>query len=1021
MRSTTSPRRRGLRPLLPLILLSLPALQPLPAEGAQAASSPSPGVGELTRFELLGEAVVPSAPPASEQLDAPVGGLSGLRYDPATGTYLALSDDGAERGPARFYRLEIDLGLGAEAGAEGPHLAADGARVVDAVELLDAGDRPFAPKTVDPEGIAIASASSGQSLYVSSEGRVNRGAPPFVRRYGLDGRRLGELVLPAYFLPGEGVGVRHNLAFESLTVAPGGGYLFTASENALAQDGPEATVASGSPSRLLRWELAADGSALGVPTEWVYPTDPVAEPPLAPDALQVAGLVELLAVGPETLLSLERSYTDGVGTAVKLYRVSLAGATPVTGRPSLADLAAEDLRPAAKTLLLDLTEVLAAADVPIDNLEGLTFGPDLPDDRRTLLLISDDNFNDHQRTQVLAFAVSGDPVSVAAVQGRGHRSPLEGEWVRGVRGVVTAVDPGRQLRFFVQDADGDGDPGTAEGLAVRPRKGEAIPTVGELVGVAGQVEERGFPGALTVTTLTGARITSLGEAPLPAPIVLGGTGRRLPGTVIDDDGLTEYDPIALPGEEGRPGKGADGIDVWESLEGMRVEVPEPVVVGPSTSYGGFVVVPDGGTGASLRSSAGGLVARPEDFNPERILVDTAFLPEAPELWVGDHLSAPLTGVVDYSFSNFQLLATEPIPRAFHGGQRALGGPGPAPPPPDGALTLATYNVLNLHPGVGERMDRLAASIVEDLGSPDLVALQEVQDATGPADDGVVAGAPTFERLIAAIEAAGGPTYAFRQIDPIDGTEGGQPGGNIRVGFLVREDRLELPPAPDGAPAPGPATAVEIRTPDGTPHLAPNPGRVAPEHPCFSGFSTGGRDDYEPTRRSLAIELRHGARTLFVIDNHWKSKRGDGRLFGAVQPPVLWSEEQRICQARVIADFVRELLAADPDAWVIVLGDLNEHELRPPVQELEAAGLTDLIWRIPQAERYSYNFEGNSQVLDHILVSPAVLRESVVLPAIVHVNTDRPASLAASDHDPVRVILVPTAGRASGAPESRPVP
>jgi predicted extracellular nuclease len=441
---------------------------------------------------------------------------------------------------------------------------------------------------------------------------------------------------------------------------------------------------------------------------------------------------------------------------------------------------------------------------------------------------------------------------------------------------------------------------------------------------------------------------------------------------------------------------------------MRVTVPEPVVVGPSTSYGGFVLVADGGAGASLRSPVGGIVARPDDFNPERILVDTALLAEPPELWVGDHPRGPVTGVVGYSFSNFQILATEPIPPAVPGSRDAV--PAPARPTSDGALTLATYNVLNLHPGVGERMDRLAATIVRELGSPDLIALQEMQDASGPADDGVVAGAPTFERLIRAIETAGGPTYSFRQIDPVDGSEGGQPGGNIRVGYLFREDRLELPPAllslpaaRDGAPEPGPTTAVELRMVDGAPHLAPNPGRVAPEHPCFTGV---GREDYAATRRSLAIELRFGTRALFVVDNHWKSKRGDGRLFGADQPPVLHSEEQRVCQGRLVADFVRRLLAADPDAWVIVAGDLNEHEFRPPVQELEAAGLTDLVWRVPGAERYSYNFEGNSQILDHVLVSPAVLRDAVAVPTIVHVNTDRPASQAASDHDPIRVVLAP---------------
>lgn len=932
--------------------------------------------GELTRFTFLGEAVVPSEPPPEieEQTHAPVGGLSALLYRPETGDYLAVSDDGARRGPARFYTLEID--------AEHPVLAPDGARVAGATEILDSEGQGFRPHTVDPEGLAPA---PDGGLFVSSEGRSNRGVAPFVRRYGRDGRMRGEVPLPARYLPAEGSGdprgVRNNQGFESLTTSPDGRFLFAAVENALAQDGPEATVAAGSPARLLRWEVDGDrpaGVAEGSLVEWTYPVDPVALPPRTPDATTVAGLVELLGLGPETLLALERSFTEEVGMAVKLYRVSLAEATEVTGRESLReDLAHGDVRPAAKTLLLDLTEVLADLEIPLDNLEGMTFGPRLPDGRRSLLLLSDDNFaspRGTQRTQVLAFAVSDEPVSVAAIQGRTHRSPFEGEWVREVRGVVTALDPqeepdGGERRIWVQSPPGatDDDPATSDGLAVRLRADETAPLPGSEIALSGRVAERGFPGALTVTTLVGGRARGLGEAPVPAPVVLGAGGRPLPTETIDDDGLTSYDPH---------GPDADGLDAWESLEGMRVTVPEPVVVGPTTRYGGFAVVPDGGAGASLRTCAGGLVARPDDFNPERVLVRTELLDEAPDLQVGARLSAPVTGVVGYDYANYRVLPTAPLPPAVPAPAGAEGSPPPIAAPPEGALTVATYNVLNLHPGSGaERFRRLATDLVVDLGAPDLVALQEIQDVSGPKDDGLVAGGPTFDRLIAAIEEIGGPTYDYRQVDPVDGTEGGQPGGNIRVGFLVRPDRLEV---------------VGL------------PRRVAPDHPCF----TGAGPDREPTRRSLALEVRFGPRTLIVVNNHWKSKRGDDRLFGATQPPVLHTEAQRTCQARVIADFVEELLADEPDAWVIVAGDLNEHEFRPPLAELEAVGLTNLMERIPRADRYTYNFEGNSQVLDHLLVSPAVLREAVVRASIAHVNADAPDAQAASDHDPVLATLLP---------------
>jgi len=405
---------------------------PRSAPGAisDRARSPKPTAG----FTFLGEALIPKAPPAVlEPLRthaAPVGGLSGLVFDPASGDYLAISDSRGEHGPVRAYTLEIGLrpdSRAASGSTPSPanHLAANGARVLAVTHLLDRDGAPFAEGTVDPEGIALA---PGGGFYVSSEGVAEDSIAPFVRRYADDGRMLGALPVPEAYRPETGRhphGVRKNLGFEPLAVTPptspplsstvdGLRYLFTGTENALAQDGPKATVDHGCSSRLLRWSVAADGSVDGPPVEWVYPVSPVAQAPPPshpqPDGLPVAGLVELIALGPHDLLALERSYTDGVGTTERLYRVRLDGATPVTGRASLADGGRPV--PARKTLLLDVSEALAAHGVPTDNLEGMTFGPDLPDGRRLLLLVSDDNFSGEQRTQVVAFAVEPAVLSI---------------------------------------------------------------------------------------------------------------------------------------------------------------------------------------------------------------------------------------------------------------------------------------------------------------------------------------------------------------------------------------------------------------------------------------------------------------------------------------------------------------------------------------------------------------------------------------------------------------------------------
>jgi 3-phytase/alkaline phosphatase D len=252
----------------------------------------------------------------------------------------------------------------------------------------------------------------GRGLYVASEGGPATGADPFVRRFGLDGRPLGELPVPAYYLPdaAAGTGVRDNLAFESLTATPDGRRLITATEGALAQDGPAADVGVGSPARVLVFELETGA----VIAERIYPVAPVPWPAVPAGAFRLNGLVELLALGENDWLALERAYAEGAGLGVVLYRVSAGGATEVTGRPRLSagavggpDEAAGGAVPVVKRRLLDVTALLAEHGIPPDNLEGLALGPPWPDGRASLWMVADDNFAPlGQRTLFLAFALT---------------------------------------------------------------------------------------------------------------------------------------------------------------------------------------------------------------------------------------------------------------------------------------------------------------------------------------------------------------------------------------------------------------------------------------------------------------------------------------------------------------------------------------------------------------------------------------------------------------------------------------
>ncbi|MPZ71585.1 MAG: hypothetical protein GEU71_19025, partial [Actinobacteria bacterium] len=239
-----------------------------------------------------------------------------------------------------------------------------------------------------------------------------------------------------------------------------------------------------------------------------------------------------------------------------------------------------------------------------------------------------------------------------------------------------------------------------------------------------------------------------------------------------------------------------------------------------------------------------------------------------------------------------------------------------------------------------------------------------------------------QALVDAIVAAGGPVYSFTDIAPADDQDGGQPGGNIRVGYLYREDRgLEFVSRPGGDAT----TATEIVAgPDG-PELSFSPGRVEPADPAWAS-----------SRKPLAAEFTYGGEPLFVINNHFNSKGGDQPLFGRFQPPERSSEVQRMQQAAIINGFVDEILAQDAAANIAVVGDLNDFWFSDVVETVEGDDLINLAETLPEGERYSYNFEGNAQTLDHMLVSPALSEELDVF-EYLQINSEFAEQV--SDHDP----------------------
>ncbi|MBD1809150.1 esterase-like activity of phytase family protein [Microcoleus sp. FACHB-SPT15] len=328
-----------------------------------------------------------------------VGGLSGIAYDRFNNVFYSISDDRSQFNPARFYTLNIDLSDGS--------LDDGDVTFEDVTTITDENGQPFAPNSLDPEGIAF---TERGTLFISSEGErsTTQLLDPFVNEFSLQGQQFNELPVPDRFNPaGIGAndpGIRNNLAFESLTISPNQRFLFTATENALVQDGPAATLTNGSPSRILQYDLQT-GEAVG---EFLYITDPVADVPNPAGSFSTNGLVEILALDNSgTFLSLERSFSVGVGNSVKLYQTSILGATDISDLDNVNP--AEIDAVAQKSLLLDFADL----GITLDNLEGIALGPTLEDGRQSLIVVADNNFSNTQFTQVLSFALDIDTIAGA--------------------------------------------------------------------------------------------------------------------------------------------------------------------------------------------------------------------------------------------------------------------------------------------------------------------------------------------------------------------------------------------------------------------------------------------------------------------------------------------------------------------------------------------------------------------------------------------------------------------------------
>ena len=544
-----------------------------------------------------------------------------------------------------------------------------------------------------------------------------------------------------------------------------------------------------------------------------------------------------------------------------------------------------------------------------------------------------------------------DVLLIGEIQGAGHYSPYEGKTVAIKNAIVTYVTS--NSRFYLQDIEPDNDPKTSDGIEVYApnhsvKVGDIVEAEGRVAEFIGDGYNDRFDTDLPMTQLSKPSVTvienDLNKVPAPVEIA----GDTIPADLIKEGTLDNYDPTKY------------SLDWWESVEGMIVNIKSGTIVGPQL-HGDIYLLPSD-TNETLNNLGGYTLKANENPNVIPVMMGNpgrSFVAKA-----GDKIVSDIYGPVRYSFGAHKIdIPVDKVKAAFEKGNSEPESTNIVPD--ESKLTVVSYNIENFYLGTSaDKTNRIAQSIVNDLKTPDLLVLSEVQDDDGEIDSGTTSATKSGAKLAEAIKSAGGPEYVYSDMAPKDKQDGGAPGANIRVGFLYRPDRLSL-------------KDME---------------RIGEGNPAFNS-----------SRKSLVGYFDFNGEEILVIGNHWNSKRGDDGLFGKIQPAIKGSEDKRVKIAETIYAFVEEKTTANPDLNVVVAGDFNDFEFAQPLLTMEGELLTNLVRTHDETDRYSYFYRGNSQTLDHILISNSLVEKAEF--DMVHINSLFMVEHGrASDHDPMMVQL-----------------
>ncbi|KAI0689067.1 DNase I-like protein [Cytidiella melzeri] len=595
---------------------------------------------------------------------------------------------------------------------------------------------------------------------------------------------------------------------------------------------------------------------------------------------------------------------------------------------------------------------------------------------------------------------------ITDIQGPAFRSPLEGVTVHNITGTVTAK---ASTGFYIQGTPSK-DISVSHGLFVFSESSAVLNSVapGDEISLSGKVTEfRGSSATdqaflLSTELDSPSNIVVLSTGNKVAPLVLGptGPGARSPPTqqlsALDngpDGWLSVPNNVSRVDQVNATAEPAHfGIDFWSSLEGVLVTVKNPVGLDFQNSFGEFWV--HGDWPVTGKNSRGGLTLTVgpngvPDGNPETVIIGVPLDGTTnPNVSIGQTFT-DITGVIQQQFGFYYILPlTAPT---------TLTIPSPIIPPTTlrkstdpCTLVIGEYNVDNFAPN-STTMPVVASQIVHSLLMPDMIFLDEIQDNSGPTNNGVVDASLTLSTLAQSVVSQGGAfLYNFTEVISVNNQDGGETGGNIRPAYFFDSRKVSLVP---GSPTGGPLDATAPVMKNGKLSLTFNPGRLDPNNTVWDSARKPLVAAWQTTtgQRFITINVHNTAKS----DVPGSSTQGDDR------PPVNLDVTKRQGQVETIATFIKSILTLDPSASIILGGDFNEYTFtRTVFASLDNLMFeADVLANVPPVERYTFAFDQNVEQLDHVFVSSAVALRGVQAEH-VHVNNWQPTTATrGSDHDP----------------------